>query len=1106
MRKIIWKKRAIAWLLLVTLAGTGLMPLAKETVFEVQAKAGDVKEIEWQYQTIIKEGMIYAQIVGMIGEAEELELPMQLDGYPVGSIAKGAFQGNASLKRIVLPSTLYEIGDSAFAACTALKTVELSKQLMNLHIGADAFLNCVSLEWTVFPCEIELEDGAFRNCSSIDNLTFEENATLSGGVFEGAFVQSEAKKKIVFEKDVTMYTEENPEEITNKKAPLANCFGLNEVEIKGNAKIDDYMFYNNQSLEKITFGAGLEMVKDNLVLPFSNCESLKTLEFQSENINVQGVLWDDTTALETIIFKTDIDLKKVQPFCKASKIVFERNVVISEKTNIAAREVYFYDSGADIKNLENSCRNWIAYGLENSNITQYVNEKMNVTFVDIVEEIKVIKGRNTPFLVTEGDLSFVTEKDLELKVFAKYRGIEESEWIPVECQGSNLDIKTVDYKKGYMLEYGVLKNAGTLGIKNTILVRYSGHNTALNDIEVKSEKIVDIDVCLVTGAAIIEGAVLDKSKVTVLAVYESGNKKVVAPSDYILSQEILLAGNSNVVTVEYEGFQKQLKNINAKMRSLIRIEAEYMGQSVIVGTEFSEKDLKVTAVYDNGLKEEQNDFRFLGSRVIEKVGMNKVLVEYAGQQDTVDILGMADSITHITVTYSEEWVAVGGKIDENCIQVTAHLMSGKIKENVPFILENYTIALGASEVRVYYVGELPLVSAESGVASIIAKGVALEVVSTRIVPITNCAIVGTIIPPSFFYAEETYNNGEVKKVTNLELQVGEHDIKLGDGNVITVTYQGKEYMVSITGIQNSIAYITAKYIGSADVETEVIQLKDILITAIYKDGTIKSYTADTVLGCVLVDDVRNKTKKIVKYFNLEAEVYIAQSEKPIITPEVEVPVTVPPIVITPSVLIPEPTIPSKTQAPPQILEPTIMPSVTLQPIIVTASSIKLDCNTKKIKWTTKKDVYKIYSKKDIRFVFTTKYINKIEYQLIRKGQGIKEKKWCRVKNNKIVLDKDHKSSVLYLRYIDASGKIIIKKTKGFVLDKIKPVVKGVNDKKTYKKKVTIKVSDENSGIGKILLNEKKVGTTIKVSRSGNYKLVVIDKAGNKVIKRFTMKK
>lgn len=76
----------------------------------------------------------------------------------------------------------------------------------------------------------------------------------------------------------------------------------------------------------------------------------------------------------------------------------------------------------------------------------------------------------------------------------------------------------------------------------------------------------------------------------------------------------------------------------------------------------------------------------------------------------------------------------------------------------------------------------------------------------------------------------------------------------------------------------------------------------------------------------------------------------------------------------------------------------------------------------------------------------------------------------------------------------------------FIKDTKAPTIKGVKNKKTYKKAVTIKFSDATSGIKSATLNGKKIKSGKKVKKNGTYTLVITDKAGNSKTVKFTIKK
>ena len=77
----------------------------------------------------------------------------------------------------------------------------------------------------------------------------------------------------------------------------------------------------------------------------------------------------------------------------------------------------------------------------------------------------------------------------------------------------------------------------------------------------------------------------------------------------------------------------------------------------------------------------------------------------------------------------------------------------------------------------------------------------------------------------------------------------------------------------------------------------------------------------------------------------------------------------------------------------------------------------------------------------------------------------------------------------------------------FCIDYTEPIIKGVKNKKTYKGKVKITVSDELSPIKEVKVNNKKVkySNSLTFSKKGTYVISVKDKAGNEKKVKFYIK-
>lgn len=81
----------------------------------------------------------------LAGGRGELCIPAQIEGMPVISIGKKAFLSQKHLRKVILPDTIAEVGDWAFAYCGGLKEAELPRRAISF--GKAVFLECEALEF-----------------------------------------------------------------------------------------------------------------------------------------------------------------------------------------------------------------------------------------------------------------------------------------------------------------------------------------------------------------------------------------------------------------------------------------------------------------------------------------------------------------------------------------------------------------------------------------------------------------------------------------------------------------------------------------------------------------------------------------------------------------------------------------------------------------------------------------------------------------------------------------------------------------------------------------------------------------------------------------------
>lgn len=107
-------------------------------------------------------------------------------GFTSLNFASGVFYHNTSLKHVVLPEGLQNIGDGMFNQCTSLESIRLPNSLQ--HIGNDAFKECKSLDYLTIPASVKtIGDAAFENSGIKDIYLMAQTVEELPYIHEKAF-------------------------------------------------------------------------------------------------------------------------------------------------------------------------------------------------------------------------------------------------------------------------------------------------------------------------------------------------------------------------------------------------------------------------------------------------------------------------------------------------------------------------------------------------------------------------------------------------------------------------------------------------------------------------------------------------------------------------------------------------------------------------------------------------------------------------------------------------------------------------------------------------------------------------------------------------------
>ncbi len=226
-----------------------------------------------------------AEITGYNGEATELEIPNELDGYTVTNIGQYAFfctslvsvtipehavsigdwgfGGCSSLTNITIPDSVVSIGSGAFGDCTNLKSITIPDNVESLG-GGTTFENCTSLKSVIIGNGVKsIWGNTFDNCTKLENVTIGKSVTsISTSAFE----------------DCTSLTNITiPDNVVSLGGGMTfeNCTSLKSVIIGNGVKIIDWHTFDNcTKLENVTIGKSVTSISTGA---FEDCTSLTNI-------------------------------------------------------------------------------------------------------------------------------------------------------------------------------------------------------------------------------------------------------------------------------------------------------------------------------------------------------------------------------------------------------------------------------------------------------------------------------------------------------------------------------------------------------------------------------------------------------------------------------------------------------------------------------------------------------------------------------------------------------------------------------------------------------------------------------------------------------------
>lgn len=299
----------------------------------------------------------------------EVNIPEEIEGYPVTQLKRNFCQTPARISKIVLPGGIKKIEDNTFDGCSNLTTIVLNEGLE--YIGMEAFVECEKLKNVNIPNTVkEIGESAFRRCKSIEEIYIPDSCTTVGAsafnsctslesvripdnintLGNSAFYGCEMLADIQWNKFVenpgsgifngTKYLTENKCILLNNDTVLLSYCGSEDFVFPDSVTevvrspfslstakkvtlparfnfVPDYLCFNMKNLEEVVFEGKIEQIG---ISAFRQCENLTHLNIPDGTKYISAAAFMDCPKLQTVVLPDSVEFIGDSAFCNCQAL------------------------------------------------------------------------------------------------------------------------------------------------------------------------------------------------------------------------------------------------------------------------------------------------------------------------------------------------------------------------------------------------------------------------------------------------------------------------------------------------------------------------------------------------------------------------------------------------------------------------------------------------------------------------------------------------------------------------------------------------------------------------------------------------------------------